>query len=482
MLFKYKKAATLLIVTAVFTSLIFLTHFEAQSWNDASRFATIEQVVENKTFVIDQSSFFTGDAVFIDGHFYSDKPPVFSVFSSVPYFFLYKIGFIVKACSQIMIYLTTVFSVLSFTVIFFIFFYFLSRGYFLLTQSNGEVRGSLNGNHLMILLALFITGTAIFPYSTVLNNHLPAGVLCAIAVALSRVAYKPPERKNLFLVGFLFGLACVIDLSALFFTFIFFLYFVFVEFASEKDNGDSGLLIDRIFKIVYFLVGCSLPILSHWALNLYITGDIIPASLQKEFFLYEGSAFNSGNLTGASFAIGSAREWFNYFFEVTFGSRGFFIHNPALLLGFCALPFLISFEKKLIDKLFFFACALSIFCVVMYYSLLGKSGGGSAYTVRWFVVFAPMLFIPLARLVQIFRKKMYPVIIFILLLSSIWNVPASAFVFKNLSKYPSYNGINAVKKFPNYLRAQSDQWENIFVRKKYCEEKEEYDIIKSNSN
>ena len=61
--------------------LLFLTNFHALSWNDSSRFATIQNLVENKSFIINNAYYERGthDKVFINGFYYSDKPPLFSV-------------------------------------------------------------------------------------------------------------------------------------------------------------------------------------------------------------------------------------------------------------------------------------------------------------------------------------------------------------------------------------------------------------------
>lgn len=77
----------------------------AGSWNDASRLATIESLVDRHTWVIDDSVFVkpetglmnpfgidaakykngTQDKLLIDGHFYSDKSPVPALILAVPY-------------------------------------------------------------------------------------------------------------------------------------------------------------------------------------------------------------------------------------------------------------------------------------------------------------------------------------------------------------------------------------------------------------
>ena len=59
------------------------------SASDASRMATIESLVDYHSFIIDQSSFIsTKDKYFYNGHFYSDKPPILSLYGSLFYFLL----------------------------------------------------------------------------------------------------------------------------------------------------------------------------------------------------------------------------------------------------------------------------------------------------------------------------------------------------------------------------------------------------------
>src|SRR5262245_65463957 len=58
----------------------------AGSWNDGSRLAAVESLVERGTPVIDGSVFIdTGDRLLIRGHFYSDKPPVISALMAAAY-------------------------------------------------------------------------------------------------------------------------------------------------------------------------------------------------------------------------------------------------------------------------------------------------------------------------------------------------------------------------------------------------------------
>src|SRR5262245_37009368 len=66
-------------LVALVASLIALASARDQvgGWNDASRLATVESLVDQGTLAIDDSIFATTkDKLFIDGKFYSDKSPV----------------------------------------------------------------------------------------------------------------------------------------------------------------------------------------------------------------------------------------------------------------------------------------------------------------------------------------------------------------------------------------------------------------------
>src|SRR4051794_35272272 len=70
-----------------------VTHCSSMSWNDDSRMATIQSLVESGTLVIDHSDFVgTGDKVFVNGHFYSEKPPMTAVIGAAVYLPLYELG------------------------------------------------------------------------------------------------------------------------------------------------------------------------------------------------------------------------------------------------------------------------------------------------------------------------------------------------------------------------------------------------------
>src|SRR5512136_37809 len=69
-----------------------LTKVHTHSWQEESRMATVQTLVEQGTFIIDHTEFNrTGDKVFINEHFYSDKTPLLSVVAAGAYSILHSV-------------------------------------------------------------------------------------------------------------------------------------------------------------------------------------------------------------------------------------------------------------------------------------------------------------------------------------------------------------------------------------------------------
>ena len=68
-----------------------LTKVYTHSWQEESRMATVQALVEQGTFIIDHTEFNrTGDKVSVNGHFYSDKTPLLSVAAAGMYSVLHN--------------------------------------------------------------------------------------------------------------------------------------------------------------------------------------------------------------------------------------------------------------------------------------------------------------------------------------------------------------------------------------------------------
>ena len=94
------------------------THCAPTTWNDESRMATVQSLVESGSFVIDQTDFArTGDKVFINGHFYSDKPPMPAVLGAAVYLPLYHLGLTLHEGGSLAYFLITLLTVSLFWIL-----------------------------------------------------------------------------------------------------------------------------------------------------------------------------------------------------------------------------------------------------------------------------------------------------------------------------------------------------------------------------
>ena len=89
--------------------LLIFTKQYVTSWNDASRIATIESLVDYNSFAIDNSLFIgTGDKYLYAGNFYSTKPPIFTLLSSGVYLLINSLGFSFQSNYRATYYLLTI--------------------------------------------------------------------------------------------------------------------------------------------------------------------------------------------------------------------------------------------------------------------------------------------------------------------------------------------------------------------------------------
>lgn len=411
--------------------LLFFTHTHDLTWNDRSRFATIESLSRG-TLQIDQSTFLTGDKVFARGHFFSDKPPFLSVFLAGAYKVISSVGINFQQHRAMTIYLLTLFAS---TIPFISFFIYLGK--------QAWSKTNLSKNKFLFLVGSLAVGTVLFPYATVLNNHLIAGVLCGIMSVSFFYKNALVEKNKLLLFGLLAGLAITFDLAALFITVSFIFYLLFTSNQRSQRLKSTGI----------FLLGLTVPIFIHWLINRTITGDIWPASMHPELFNYPGSAFTQSNLTNAGLVVSSIKSWLYYVYAMLGGRRGFLSLSPLIVVALGYILFIIANKQYSASaRLHALATLGSFVGVIGYYSLYGRDFGGPTYAVRWLVILVPLV-LPYLIDVATSSHKIYYFIISIALVSALWNVPASGSVFSNLNGFSYWQGIVVMQKFPTYLKS-----------------------------
>ncbi|MFQ6051670.1 MAG: hypothetical protein ACE5K4_08250 [Candidatus Hydrothermarchaeota archaeon] len=346
------------------------------SWNDASRMNTIESLVERGTFIIDNSTFFNigADKVFINGHFYSDKPPVLSFLASGLYLILHKffnLSFNSSDRNSLPYYLLTLF-ICGLSSVLLSFFFYKS-----LSLLGVEERLKY------ILVGSLIFGTLVFPYTTVFNNHIVAACLLFISfyLLLKTKFCQNGFKGEIFLTSFLTSLAATIDIPS---GGIFFISFLFYILADNKLRKHAYI----------YLSGALIPLSLHALLNIQITGDLKPAYLHPEYFKWEGSPWLEEEFKGVISGIKFNHDLLfilKYSFHCLFGYRGLFSYSPILLFSlpmfFRAIKNNTQNLRKEILMIF-----LSCFLIVSFYVTFSTTYGGMCYGMRFFIPFTPLIF------------------------------------------------------------------------------------------
>jgi len=399
-------------------------HSHVGSFNDRSRMAAIESLVHRGTWIIDESPFSrTGDRIFVDGHFYSDKPPLLSFIASGVYAVLHD-GFHLTLdagwcdfdqrpchcralCSKQSgddpdwaYYLLTLALVGLPSALMLALFYHVTG------------RFGLDNPAALLLTATLGLATQIFPYSTVFNSHIPA-TACLLAGFYALLRSQQGDRNAhrwLFAAGLLSALASAFDLGVGLFFVTFFGYAAWRGIAQagatkevvERASGQGRLrppgttalptLLTTFARIVErlpwaYVLGGLLPIILTAILDYRIVGNPLPPYFYTPGYDYPGSRFPqtvAGNR--------GPENVLTYGLRLLFGDHGLFAFNPVLLWAVAAVVWIWRDRRNQMRS----AAALvgltgSLFA--LYFILSTDNFGGAAYGPRWYTVFIPLLFL-----------------------------------------------------------------------------------------
>ena len=360
----------------------------ASSWNDGSRLASVEALVERHTFCIDGSVFLeppaelfargtppyypadpllklgTRDKLLIDGRYYSDKPPLVSVPLAVAYRMLMQLG-LPKPSERPDVFAWVVTVLLCGT------------GYAVAVGCMWTLgtRVGLSPAWRLAWLAAFALATVLPAYTRSANNHLAQlGAVAAVCVLLCRVADAAAEGRtawgSLVAAGFLTG------------------------FAYNLDFGVGPPLVPAVLAVVAIRTRRALPvaacglaalpcILTGHVINFAIGGDWLrPLNMHPEYLMWPGSPFDT-TMTGVIRPRPFAQ--FLYALDLLVGKKGFLTHNLPLLLALAAGVLVLKRPGR--DRVELLA--LGAWCVVgwLMYGVLSKNHGGGCVSIRWFVPF-----------------------------------------------------------------------------------------------
>lgn len=333
--------------------------------NAESRLAAAQALVEYNTYCIDSTEFVGTllDKVYINGHYYCDKPPMSSLMASAVYLPLYHLGLRLGRDFNGAYYVITLLTVRLAWVWGVIAFYLL-LGY---TPLDNRQR---------IRLALVTGfGSLYFCWSSVFNSHaMSASFLIIAFLFIFRAKRNLRPSSNLFWGGLFSALAWSLDIP---------LGIAWLGFASYIA-ADTNMRK----HIPVFLVPLLVTVVPSLAIIHHISGSIVPFQVQSSFYMWPGSPWQKADLSGIT--SNSPVETLRYGFFALFGSNGFIVYSPLLVF---AIPGLV---KQIKERQTFRKEAVLVASVTaaffLYYFLFTNNYGGCSYSIRWFVPILPLLY------------------------------------------------------------------------------------------
>ena len=402
----------------------------AGGWNDGSRLATVESLVDWHTLAIDDSIFVrspatadrpnpyesgnellrtegTKDKLFIGGHYYSDKSPLLAFWLAGCYQVLKSVtGITAQENPRLFCYLMTLASSgLAYVV--------SVWAVWRLARRKGLPLG-----HCLLVTASLAFATVALPYVRHVNNHIVLlAVVMLLMLALDHLAeLRRPnsnhqghkehkeraaiwgahfDRSRLWnldfglwtaTAGFLAGLAYTFDLGL----------------GPVLLLCTTGLVTYRTRSIAamacYSLA--ALPCLAaHHVVNYATGGTVGPANSVAEYLAWPGSPFSAANMTGG-WAHGDIGHFALYTSALLIGKHGFVSYNLPLFLAASGLIVLLRRRVPEISELLFAAAFAGGTWLI--YGALSNNYAGPCCSIRWFV---PLLAPASYALVLLLRER-----------------------------------------------------------------------------
>jgi hypothetical protein len=347
--------------------------------NERSRLATIEAIVERRTLAVDSSLYFrprttiTTGAATAERH-YSAQPPVMSALLAGPYWLMHKLGLSFESNPALSTYLLTLIGVTLPVA--------LSAG---LIYRMGRLF-ELARPWRMTLAIAAVFGSGLLSYSTALNSHAPAAffILAACACFFHSGLTKAVVRSYawLGLAGLCAALAAAIDLGAA----VFLVLLVGIILAMRWP------ITSRLAGLIWYVAGAVGPIVLHAWLTVPITGDIRPGFLHPELnppgaptqVVMDQDKDDSDQLTYMqTVALHLA--------DGLLGPHGLLSHFPIVLFGIGGIGAVLHRHWPLPTKVLALACLSGAIAIVIAYVTMPAKWEQPMFSVRWFIVFMPLL-------------------------------------------------------------------------------------------
>lgn len=358
-----RKTTIIFIFVTVLISYAYFIHFIGlESWNVSSRLNLTYALAERGTFRIDDYHQNTGDKVYHQGHYYSDKAPGPSLLA-VPFYLLLKWAGI--RSENFMRYGLTLAVVGIPSALAALFFYGI------LTMLGGIREGAR-----VILTLAYSLGTLAFPFSTVFYGHqLAAALGIAAFFILLRVKLRiSPERlTTIWPAGFLSGVAFLCDYPTGIIAFLLGAY--------------CAVVLEKKWKVIFWLLGIAVPA-GVW---LYYNHHCFGGALSSAYVFHVTYSHQKG-LLGIGWPQAKA------LWGITFGSyRGIFYQSPFLLLAF---PGFYYMYQRRGWRREFYLCLIVFLGFLFFNSGYAYWDGVGSTGARFLIPALPFLVISLAAVIE----------------------------------------------------------------------------------
>jgi hypothetical protein len=386
---------------AFFLVWMLLTKVDTHSWQEESRIATVQTLVEQDTFIIDHTEFNrTGDKVFVNDHFYSDKTPLLSVAAAGAYAVLHNVFGLtldpticvpdkdVAACRAFTPTGT------RFTAFYWLTLIFVGGSAALLVALFwwAMLRAGAGGALATALAIALGLASPIAPYSIVFAGHVPAA-LCIFAgflllvgppgveasAGLTTNRQREPAKAStpdavgggwkFFWAGLLISLSANIDLTLAIFIAAFGLW----------------VLVMRWQALLPYVLGALIPFAVSAAINYWAAGTIVPLYFDPKAYDFVGTVLNT--TVGGTNGFYSWEFGLHYTYDMFVGQRGLFSFTPMLLFAFGGMAIAVKQRRQ---RGLVIALLSGSFVFAAYLILRTDNFGGLAWGTRWFVPLVPL--------------------------------------------------------------------------------------------
>ena len=391
-----------------------LTKVHTHSWQEESRMATVQTLVEQGTFIIDHTEFNrTGDKVFINEHFYSDKTPLLSVVTAGAYSILHNV-FGLTLDPAICVPAEDFAACRAFTPTGarFTAFYWLtlifiggSASLLVVLFWRALLNVGASGTLATALAVALGLASPIAPYSIVFAGHVPAalclfaGFMLLITTSgfeacpfppqssggpLGAAGFRSREEVNpakastpgtfwsgwkFILAGFLISLSANIDLALAIFIGVFGLWVLFTRWR----------------KLLPYVLGALVPFAISAAINYWAAGTIVPLYFDPKAYDFVGTVLNT--TMGGTNGFYSLEFGARYTYDMFVGQRGLFSFTPMLIFAFIGM--FVALKQRRQRGLSVAVLGGSL-VFAAYLILRTDNFGGLAWGTRWFVPLVPL--------------------------------------------------------------------------------------------